>query len=283
MEKSHLWPYFLPDGRHFLYTIVSKIRSNSGIFVGSLDSPSRKQLLADPSRASFVNTASGTGLLVFIHNGRLTAQRFDPGKMELRGESVPIGDVPYDPDFWADGNFGVSDGGVLVFQGLPNSRLKRLTWFDRTGKVMGSVVDPVLITEFGLNSTLALSPDGKRVALARIDPKSESYFQGATDTLGRSHIWLIDLSRGVDTRLTAHPTDDASEYTPIWSADGKRLIFGSTREGGNDLFWKDVDGGGPEELLVKSGSINWASRGLAVALPTAGSSLTRRILLLTNE
>jgi Tol biopolymer transport system component len=249
METSHMWPYFLPDGRHFLYTIVSKISTNSGIFVGSLDSPIRKQLLADPSQASFVTAASGTGWLVFIHRGRLTFQRFDPRRLELSGESRSIADVEYNPEVWASGSFGISESGVLAFQSPYVGPLKRLTWFDRDGKATGTVGDPVLMTDWqldGLDGGVALSPDGKRVALAAaIDPTSQSL-----------HIVLIDATRGVATRLTAHPGDDPSEHAPIWAADGKRVIFSSTREGMNDLYWKDAEGGGAEELLLKSGSFN---------------------------
>jgi Tol biopolymer transport system component len=272
MEKSHLWPYFLPDGRHFLYTIVSKSRANSGIFVGSLDSPGRKQLLGDPSRVSFVKGASGDGFLVFAHSGRLMSQRFDPRKMELSGESVPIADVQQDEDDWADASFGTSESGLLIFQGPYVGRLKRLTWFDRTGKVLGAVGDPVLMTDWGLDSSLALSPDGKRVALARIDPKAQS-----------SHILLIDIARGAATRLTANPADNPSEHGPIWSPDGKRLIFGSTREGRNDLYWKDAESGGQEELLIKSGFFNWPNScspdGRFLAY-TEDSISTQRLMLL---
>src|SRR5262249_33599499 len=120
-EEAHFWPSFLPDGRHFLYTVRAAQPENAGIFVGSLDSADRKRLLADVSNATYVTAAGEGGLLLFVRRGTLTgsgtlmAQNFDAAKLQLGGEPRVIAErVSYD-HFWVEGSYAVSETGILAY------------------------------------------------------------------------------------------------------------------------------------------------------------------------
>jgi Tol biopolymer transport system component len=123
-----------------------------------------------------------------------------------------------------------------------------LTWFDREGKRLESI-------DFGVRevgfSDPSISPDGKRVALALVDPN-----------VGSTDIWLHDLSRGISSPLTFDPEWDEH---PIWSPDGKSLVFKSRREGVYNLYEVDSIGAGSEEVLLKSEAhetpTDWSSSG----------------------
>jgi eukaryotic-like serine/threonine-protein kinase len=240
-EKALFWPSFLPDGRHFLYTVVSEQPENSGIYVGSLDSPERKRLLGDRSNAVYVKAPSGEGYLLYLREGTLMAERFNDGKLQLVGDPSPVArQVRYDWD-WAQGTFSVSENGVLVFvDGRPRVGQTQLTWFDRTGNRLGTVGEPA---DYGWRPYL--SPDDRQVAADLRDPKSKN-----------SDIWLIDLVRGIPSRFTFDPAEDT---VPVWSPDGRRIIFNSRRSGALDLYEKDARGGAREELLLHTGGDKWAN------------------------
>jgi Tol biopolymer transport system component len=125
----------------------------------------------------------------------------------------------------------------------------RLSWFDRQGRVVGTLGEP------GLYRTLTISPDGKQVAFERADPPTQN------ETQNRD-IWLIDIASGKPTRFTSDPGWDAF---PTWSPDGSRIIFTSNRGGVYDLYQKAANGTGTEELLYKSsegkGPTSWSPDG----------------------
>jgi WD40 repeat protein len=108
-----------------------------------------------------------------------------------------------------------------------------LTWFDRQGNRVGAV------GEAGVYRTLAVSPDGSRVAAERTEPGTQN-----------RNIWIFDAAGGTSTRLT---TDTAWDAFPVWSPDGSRIVFTSNRGGTFDLYQKAVNGGGTDEPFYKSG------------------------------
>ncbi len=120
----------------------------------------------------------------------------------------------------------------------------RLTWFDRKGKATP-------IGSPGLYRTLTISPDGKRIAVERADPQTQN-----------RDIWLIDAGSGAEVRFTSDPAWDAF---PLWSPDGRRILFTSNRSGAYDLYQKAVDGSAAEELFYKSsegkGPTSWSPDG----------------------
>jgi len=230
LETSHRWPYFLPDGRHFLYLVRSSKQEHQGIYVGSLDTQEAKRLApADLSMAY-----APPGYLLFVREGILLAQPFDAGGLEFTGEAYPVAaHVWFDAGF-SYGAFSVSENGVLAYDPSGRSQASQIAWFDRAGKSLGSVGPP------GVFLQPKLSPDNKRVAVQYNDHQTGTY-----------DILLFDLSRGATSRFTFDPSND--QY-PVWSPDGSRIVFASDRSGHFDLYQKPSSGAGQEEVLLKSSS-----------------------------
>jgi Tol biopolymer transport system component len=222
--ESHRWPYFLPDGRHFLYLSRSiGLGGEQDIYAGALDSSERKLILQAESNVAY----SPPGYLVFWRDGNLMAQRFDAKRLELAGDVLPIAeDVQY---IWdrSEASFSISQNGVLAYRagagGMP-----RLVWYDRSGKQLGSVGDPDFL--WGPR----LSPDGQRLAVSAYALRSHT-----------PDIWVYELSRNVRTRFTFD-----SGGCPLWSPDGSRIVLCSARKGQSDLYIKSASGAGDEELLL---------------------------------
>ena len=227
-EATHRWPYFLPDGRHFLYLARSTVPSGSqqAIYVGALDSPEKKMILDAESNAAY----SPPGYLIFWRDGNLMAQRFDAKRLELTGSASPIAeDVQY---IWnrSEAIFSLSQNGILTYQGGNVGGMTRLVWHDRSGKQLGLVGDPDFL--FGPR----LSPDGRRLAVTVYARRNRA-----------PSIWLYELSRGVRTRFTF---DVAAAGNPVWSPDGSRVVFASARNRQNNLYIKPSSGTSDEELLL---------------------------------
>jgi hypothetical protein len=230
-ETQHARPFFLPDGRHFLYLALSSLPDNNGVFVGSLDSKNTKRLMGGTSNAIYAAVPSGGGFLLFERAGALMAQSFDPAKLELAGEPVPIAEQVA-PNMAGGSSFSVSQNGVLAYRVGATSVTTQLVWFDRSGKRLETVADPADYT------SPALSPDEKKVAVGRRD----------TVTQNRD-IWVYDLVRGTASRLTFDPAD---ELNPTWSPDGTRVAYTSERKGPRDLYQRMASGAGEEEVLLAS-------------------------------
>ncbi|HYM13018.1 MAG TPA: protein kinase [Bryobacterales bacterium] len=224
-ETSHRWPQFLPDGRRFLYFILAG-PEHQGIYAGSLDSKEKTLLLASQYSAAY-----GMGHLLFVRERALLAQRFDAGKLQLAGESLPVAEPVGTTLFRTRAS--LSETGVLVYYGAGTAGV-RLQWFDRGGKALEAVGPP------GGYLSVDLSPDGRRLAADRNDTQP-----------GNRDIWLFDLARGASTRFTFRP---AFNDSPAWSPDGRRIAFRSNREGAFNLYQKDASGAGEEELLLKTPS-----------------------------
>jgi eukaryotic-like serine/threonine-protein kinase len=209
-----------------LFYSVGPQSDASGIYIGSLDSPETKRL----SSANTAGLYTPSGWLLFVRQGTLVAWRFDPSRGELTGDPVTVADsVIFDSPTNA-GGFSVSAAGPVTYRAGAASR-NQLTWFDRSGKILGT------LGPSDENTLLypSLSPDSRRVAVSRT-------VQGNTD------IWFLDATR--TTRFTFDPSVDSF---PMWSPDGSQIAFGSNRKGVAGIYQKPSNGVGAEELLVESG------------------------------
>ena len=242
-ETTHRWPVFLPDGKHFLYlgANFSGQLENNAIFLGSLDSQERRLLVSTSANAAYAEP----GYLVYLRDKALVAQPFDRRRYVLSGEPHTLSDeVLYTP-LVDRAVFSVSSGEVLVTQTGKGASLSQLTWFDRSGKPAGTVGAP------GSYNNVRLSPGGRRAATDQ------------TDADGRNvDIWILDPARGATTRLTFGP----SFVTPIWSPDGRQILFSSSRKLGFQLYLKNADGSGSEELVADLGRVpvnawDWSREG----------------------
>jgi Tol biopolymer transport system component/predicted Ser/Thr protein kinase len=259
-ENAHRMPWFLPDGRHFLFTARNNDREKSAVYVGDLESKIRKRVLIATSNAMYVPA----GYLLFLRERTLMAQPFDAGKAQTTGDAVPIAEqVGYD-SLNLVGRFSASQNNVLVYtSGDAFIGGAQLTWFDRSGKATGTVGIP------GLIQWASISPDGKTVAADRIDSQTQFF-----------DLWLHDLTRGTASRFTF--SSKTNQY-PVWSPDGSHIAFTSNRgrSGIGGVFQKASSGSVQVEALDETAyskrADDWSRDGrylIEESPPGAGGSNT---------
>jgi serine/threonine protein kinase len=223
-ENSHRYPFFLSDGRRFLYWMRGRQREHQGIYVASLDSPEGRLVLKTESLGVYAPPRH----LLTVRQGMLVAYPFDEtnarvGDRPIRiAESIPSGAPPgYAP-------IAVSRDVLAYSSSFPRGR--ELLWIDRSGHTLGNV------GEAGDYSTPDLSPDAKRLAVSMREGSKVD-----------SDIWLFDFGRGAWSRFTF---DAGNERAPLWSPDGNRILFGSSARGLMDLYEKPAGGAGEPLLLL---------------------------------
>ncbi len=236
-DAFYRYPIFLPDGHHFVYlkTGSQPGSGDSEIFVTSIEGGERTRLTQAGSHALY--SAAGGGNLIFARDDALVAQSFDVNSLKLSGEPHTISEK-VTINTMGRGFFSVSSDGTVVLDPL-GSRFdsQLLEWFDRLGKPLGTIGDS---GNYMMSiSNQKLSPDGKRVAVGKVDPQAKT-----------RDIYIIDIARNTSSRLTFDPGDDTY---PIWSADGSRITWNSNRDSGiTAIYQKLASGVGEDELLLKS-------------------------------
>ncbi|HSP06872.1 MAG TPA: protein kinase, partial [Acidobacteriota bacterium] len=227
-ETSHRWPYFLPDGRHFLFTVHSKQHENNGIFVGSLDRDEpRRLILPDDSRAEYALP----GYLLFVRAQKLMAQPFDAKTFATTGEAFPVAaNIGYNA-FTGNALFSVSNNRTLLYAGVDSSNTQ-LVWIDRHGKRLGSVGPP------GEYHEPSFSPDQSKVVVTRVDQEAAN-----------NDLWILDLATASFSRFTFNPSN---EFTSLWSPDSKRIVFSSNSGSSFGLYQKLSNGTGQDSPLLNS-------------------------------
>jgi eukaryotic-like serine/threonine-protein kinase len=205
-EVVQTTPFFLPDGRHFVYTAFSPQSGRSGAYAGSRDAQpkdqSHQRLVATSATSVYVpSPQAGNGQLLFLRDGTLVAQTLDTKRLELTGEPIPVAEnvgivAPSTPV----GLFAASENGVLIYLRGSSSDNSQLTWYDRQGKMLGAAGDPEPY------DTMTLSPDGTRAAVTR-----------------DGDVWVVDLMRGSSTRLTTSGT--VNQSSAIWSPDSTHIAY----------------------------------------------------------
>jgi serine/threonine protein kinase len=227
-EIAHRHPFFLPDGTHFLYLAVTEKPEDSAIYVGSMDSAESKRLLASTVKAQFAPPSH----ILFMRENTLMAQELDTSRLELSGDPIPVAEgiganIPI-----SVAGFAVSENGVLAYRS-GETVTSQLLWVDRTGKAEGTVGSE------GLYQNPTLSPDGKQLALS----------QTPSDTANAQDIWITELERGTPSRLTF----TGENNSPVWSPNGKQILFSSSRDGGAaNLYVKNSSGTGQDQLLLET-------------------------------
>ena len=243
-ENEHVSPVFLPDGKHFLFLVVSSQPGESAIYVGTLDSDQRTKLFASESRAIY----AAPGYLLFNRSDTVFAQTFDADKLTLGGEPIRVASgaallaagANTSPAHARWAIFSVSQTGVFAYRragpggaaaaaGVDEQRT--LFWVDRAGVRSQPIGTPV--TFAGID----LSPDGKRVAVHR------------HEGIG-GDIWFFDAAQPRMLRLTFNVSQENT--SPVWSPDGTQVAFASLRGGKWGVYIKRADGSASEELITQA-------------------------------
>ena len=237
-ETIHIWPRFLPDGRHFFYRSHNSSPTDPPeIFIASIDGKERKSLFKNSSDVSYI----APGYLMFARDTTVMAQPFDASKLQFTGDPVAVlENVGFNPTFGYS-SFSVSENGTLVYKPGGGS-VNQLRWFDRQGKEIAKVGPS---SEY---SDVTLSPDGKMAAVERIVDNNRD-------------IWMFDLERGLPTRFTfgALREDD-----PTWSPDGTYLAFSSNGFRDKQMIYRKLaNGAGNDDLLsdavsVQTSGMDWS-------------------------
>jgi serine/threonine protein kinase len=229
-HTTHRWPVFLPDGMHFLYFAAHHTAGrpeHNGIYFQSLSDNRPRFVVATDSDPIYA-----AGFLLYHSGEALLVQRLNASNGTLSGEALPVVQkVGYAAGIWHV-MATAGDNGMLAYQAAIGGTGSELTWFDRRGVMLGKVGDRQRYQD------PRLSPDGRKLAVRIGDPGGDLY--------------IIDLERGVNTRLTF---ESLAGFSPVWSPDGKRIAY-SVRTGaqntvGSTLHVKDASGGGPDEVLFK--------------------------------
>lgn len=228
------FPFMLPDGDHFLFSVLTLSeggKNHSNVYVGSIRTGESKKLLDESSYAMYAS-----GYIFCLRQNILVAQPFDPGSLSLSGKATPIeGNInSWTPRAKAD--FSVSQNGLLLYAKGSVIRSSELLWLYRDGSAK-------LIAELTPFTKASLSPDESKIVYDKISKTNNN----------ETSIWVYDIVHAVDSRLTFGP---AGAY-PLWSKDGKKIYYNAEVDGSKaNIFVKQADGSGEEKLVVsgKTGS-----------------------------
>jgi serine/threonine-protein kinase len=234
-EAGHVFPMLLPGGHAALYSIAVTSTptaqgaryENAQTAIIDLDTGQHHVILPRGARATYLPT----GQVVYFAAGSLMAARFDLQQKALVGEPVPV--IEHVRAALAGPEFSVATDGTLAYVAggtTATGAARSLTWVDRKGKQ-----DPIPAPPRAYTNP-RLSPNG---------------FQIATDTRDQNQdVWIWDVARRTLRQLTL---DSANSVQPLWTPDGRRLLFASNRgNGAFNIFWQAADGTGSPERLTTS-------------------------------
>ena len=208
-----------------MYSVHSDNPENTGIYAASLAHAAEPvRLLSTHTNALYAPGAAGKNYLLWLRGAALVAQEFDLNTLKLIGEPHPVAEPLASTPTTLSMNAAVSANGMLLYSSF--NTLSQLTWLDRGGKPLAVIGEP------GEYSSFRLGPDGRQIATSRDWP-------GGTD------LWLLDVERGVPSRLTFN----LLSIYPVWSPEGRTILFTSNAR---DLYRKDARGGGIEHRITPS-------------------------------
>jgi len=224
-ELGHWRPFFLPDGKHFLYTARSADPEMTAVYCGSVDSFDRKKIL---DRDTIV--VYGDGYLLYVDRDDLYAQKFDPKAVEKIGEPLLVAkDVELTRVLGAPA-YSAGAGTLLFFPRAPvaNGTLERISRADGKRNDLPNAA--------GLN--IDISADGTKVATARQDPQTRRY-----------SIWSYDVARQTSNRVSGGAV--GNDYGPVWSQDGREIIYAANRDDSIVLIRQPAGGAGAEQTVFE--------------------------------
>ncbi|HEY2945725.1 MAG TPA: protein kinase [Vicinamibacteria bacterium] len=225
-ETDHAFPSVITGGRGVLFTILTAGPDKTQVAILDRKTGRHQTLVRGGSQAEYVEP----GHLIYAAGGMLRSVGFDPVRLEVLGDPVPVAETVLTTTAGA-AHYAVSRSGTIVYAPRGSGAQQSPVWVDRRGRE-----EP--INTLARSYTLPrLSPDGTRIALTTWDPDAD--------------LWIWDLVRERATRLTFDPANDVS---PVWTPDSRRIIFASLRGGARayDLYSAPADGTGTAERLTTS-------------------------------
>lgn len=241
-ERTHRWPQVLPDGDNVLFTVGSvdspEYFLDARIAVQSLHSGQRKIVLEGGTNPRYIDP----GYLIYVSSGGLFAVPFDLKKLRTTGQPIRILENVATDITTGASQFGVSgDGSLAYVAGITGAVERKLVWIDRHGTTRELPAPPRNY------SAARLSPDGRHLV---------TVIAGS----GESDVWLYDMQRSTLTRLT---TEQGNKMGPLWTPDGKRVVYSAaTRGHGMNVIWMPVDGSGAAQSL-------WSGSESPMLIPTS--------------
>jgi serine/threonine-protein kinase len=237
-EVSHRWPQILPGRKALLFTVwTGPGADEKRLHLQILETGERRELAQGASTGRYVSS----GHLLYSRADALMAVPFDLSRLQVNGSPVALPERAFEIEA---APFAVSNDGRLAYVPAdPQRSQRRLVWVDAKGNVEPLPMPPRAYFE------PAISPDGHYAAVT-IDGPVEG-------------IWILEFSRLTLTSLTQ--TSLGSSQAPVWTPDGKRVVYRGTRTGFRNIYWKAVDGSGEEERLTRSDNLqtpgSWAPDG----------------------
>jgi serine/threonine-protein kinase len=222
---NHAWPDVLPGGRAVLFTILSSDAESARIALLDLETKRYRIIIPRGTYPKY----SPTGHILYAAGGTLFAVGFDLDTLTVTTPTpTPVIDAVLTKDSGA-ADFDISANGTLVYiRGSSGSSQRSIAWVDRTGRQ--EAVPGIAPGEY---RSLRVGPGGRQIALE----------DGGE---GRGKIWTYDVARATRNTLTS----GADDRNPIWSPDGKRIVFGSRRDGKPGVFAINADGTGSIDLIA---------------------------------
>lgn len=234
--QTSSWPYFLPDGKHFLYSVqwtVPGEGTETGLYAGSIGSDREKLVSSEISG----NVAFASGRLLFGSGGRIMAAPFDPDRVNFTGPPVSITDQEIETEaIFLQTGFSAASNGALIFESTDDFA-SHLVWFESSGRELGQ------IPQSGYRSP-SLSPNGRMVAVACDEARNGSH-----------SICTYDLDRGVSTRVT----NGLRDTNPIWSSDGREITYESREQAVAHVQRVAIDRPGPPSVVMQGGRLSPAA------------------------
>jgi len=226
---THGWPFMLPDGKHFLFVYSDDAAGiNGDVTLGAIGSFKTRVVAKTTGRVEFLPPR----WLLFPQENTLMAQPFDVGGGKTTGDPIPVAERMQIGSY--SGDFSAARNGTLAYISQSSSTMGRLLSVDRSGRTISEIASA------GLFRDLALSPDGRRLALSIADPQRNT-----------EDLWVRDLVRGTSSRLTFEPGFEAN---PVWSPDGQRIAYTSNRDGQFRCYIRSANGMGTEQLVANTGN-----------------------------
>ena len=225
-SESRRWPFFLPDGRHFIYlrTPIGSVDENNEVRLASLDDSKETVLL----HGRYYLSSFASGQLLAVRDGALTAQKLDLSSGTLSGPVTVVAEHVQRDDLVAGAVFSATQNGLLLYQYGIEAAGERMLWVDGQGKELEQLV------EQGFLGSARISPDETKVA----------YPNGSSE----NNIWIVDLKTGARTRFSFGGQFVSS---PVWSADGRTLYFSFSPSGGPaEIYSRPADGSGPQQRVL---------------------------------